>query len=107
MSPEGAAREHVRAPTPESIVAGQTLGRIAQLMDAARARMATITPLLPPALRAQVRAGIPVEGKEWCLFAPNAAAATRLRQLLPTLLQALQRAGHDVPQLRVKVSAPR
>lgn len=107
LSPELAAtREHVRAPTAASIAAGQTLGRIAGLLTESRARMATITPLLPPALRAQVQGGIPEEGKEWSLFVPGAATATRVRQLLPTLLEALQRAGHDVPQLRVKVRAP-
>ena len=108
MSPEGAAtREHVRAPTAESLAAGQTLGRIAHLLAESRARLATIAPLLPEALRAQVQGGIPEEGKEWSLFVPNSAAATRLRQMLPTLLAALQRAGHEVPKIAVKVQAPR
>lgn len=108
MSPEGAAtREHVRAPTAESLAAGQTLGRIAHLLAESRARMDVITPLLPPALRTQIQGGIPEEGKEWSLFVPGAATATRVRQLLPTLLEALQRAGHDVPKIAVKVRAPR
>ena len=83
------------------------LMRLAPLLEESRARMAVITPLLPPALRAQVQSGVPTPGQPWSLLVPNSSAATRLRQLLPTLLEALQRAGHDVPQLRVKVSAPR
>ena len=102
-----ATSEHVRAPTAESLAARQTVGRITHLLAESRARMAAIAPLLPEALRTQVQGGIPEEGKEWSLFVPNASTATRVRQMLPTLLAALQRAGHDVPQLRVKVSAPR
>ena len=83
------------------------LMRLAPLLAESRARMDVITPLLPPALRTQVQPGVPALGQPWSLLVPNSAAATRLRQLLPTLLEALQRAGHDVPQLRVKVSAPR
>lgn len=82
------------------------LMRLAPLLEESRARMAVITPLLPPALRTQVQPGVPDLGQPWSLLVPNASAATRLRQLLPTLLEALQHAGHEVPQLRVKVRAP-
>ena len=94
------ALEHVAGRAPE-------ISRFAQLLEESRTRMAVITPLLPPALRAQVQPGVPDPGQPWSLLVPGAAAAARLRQILPTLLAALQRAGHDVPQLRVKVRAPR
>lgn len=100
------AREHVRAPTAESLAARQTVGRIAHLLAESRARMAVIAPLLPEALRAQVQSGLPEPEKPWSLFVSNSSAATRLRQMLPTLLAALQRAGHDVPKIAVKVRAP-
>ena len=99
-----AARVPVRPPTAESRTASQTVGRIAHLLAESRARMTAIAPLLPPALRTQVQGGIPEAGQPWSLFVPNASAATRLRQMLPTLLAALQRAGHDVPELHIKLS---
>ena len=101
------ARAPVRAPTPEAIAASQMVGRIAHLLAESRARTATIAPLLPPALRTQVQGGIPEAGQPWSLFVPKSSAASRLRQMLPTLLAALQRAGHDVPKVVVKVRAPR
>ena len=101
------ARAPVRPPTAKSIAASQTVGRIAHLLTESRARMAVITPLLPVALRTQVQGGIPEAGQPWSLFVPNSSAATRVRQMLPTLLAALQGAGHDVPKIAVKVQAPR
>ena len=102
-----APRAPVRASTPETIAASQMVGRIARLLAESRARAATIAPLLPPALRTQVQGGIPEAGQPWSLFVPKSSAASRLRQMLPTLLAALQRAGHDVPKVVVKVRAPR
>ena len=101
------ARAPVRAPTAESLAARQTVGRITHLLAESRARMDAIAPLLPEALRAQAQGGIPEDGQPWSLFVPNSSAATRLRQMLPTLLAALQRAGHDVPKIVVKVRAAR
>ena len=74
-------------------------------IEVARARMDVIRPLLQPALRAQVQPGA-LGQESWSLLAPNAAAAARLRQQAPALLGALQRAGHEVERLDIKVRAP-
>lgn len=58
--------------------------------------------LLPPAMRAQVKAG-PVDEGGWCLLVQHNAAAAKLRQLLPALSAHLRSKGHLVNAIRVKV----
>ena len=55
-------------------------------------------------MRRHVKAG-PIEEAEWCLLVGNAAASTKLRQLLPTLLLTLAREGSQVSAIRIKVQA--
>ena len=59
-------------------------------------------PLLPPALRELVRPG-PIEGESWCLLVPHNAAAAKLRQLAPALLDRLRATGRSVSTIRIKV----
>lgn len=61
-----------------------------------------IQPLLPANLRKLVKAG-PLEEGQWCLLVGNAAASTKLRQLLPTLLQELNQNGAQLSLIRIKV----
>ncbi|MDO5625145.1 MAG: hypothetical protein Q4G71_10690 [Pseudomonadota bacterium] len=83
-----------------------TLARLSELAGQSAARMALIRPLLPPALRTLVRPGMP-EPDSWCILVPHAAAAAKLRQLVPALLQALAAGGHPLQSLQVKIaSAP-
>jgi hypothetical protein len=39
----------------------------------------------------------------WCLVTANNASASKLRQLLPTLLQHLQNQGHPVAAIRLSI----
>ncbi len=61
-----------------------------------------VLPLLPEQLRTQVLSG-PLDGAQWCLISRSTAASTKLRQLLPSLLLALQDRGLGIEQIRIKV----
>jgi hypothetical protein len=91
-------------PLKQAVQAHPVLAGVAQRIERSQRMLATILPLLPAGLRSQVAAG-PVDESSWCLFVRNAAVASKLRQLSPTLLQALQREGLGVAQLRLKVRA--
>jgi len=80
-----------------------TLARLSELVADSGARLQCISPLLPPALRASVKAG-PVEDTVWCLLVANNAVAAKLRQLLPDLTAHLRTKGWNVTQIRIKVS---
>lgn len=65
-----------------------------------------ISPLIPPALRPHVQAG-PLNDAEWCLLVESASASTKLRQMLPALLQALNQNGAKINAIRIKVQHTR
>ena len=54
--------------------------------------MERVQHLIPATMRRHVKAG-PIEDAEWCLLVGNAAASTKLRQLLPALLKTLGARG--------------
>ena len=78
---------------------------LAQLSALARdssARLRAIEPLIPPPLRASVRAG-PIDGTTWCMLVRGNSAAAKLRQLLPALEAQLRSKGWEVSAIRLKV----
>lgn len=91
-----------------SLTALQALQGSAHLSQLAqRARQSvllldSVRPLLPPALRSQVAAGS-LEDGHWCLLVPHNAAASKIRQLRPALLQNLRQAGHPIEHIRIKL----
>ena len=95
---------------PGSLPLGTALSRsepltsLLQRLRESQARFEAIASLLPPALRATVTPGT-LDDSAWVLLAANAAAAAKLRQMLPLLTQALQAAGWQGPELKVKVQA--
>ena len=80
-----------------------TLSALSQRAQDGQARLRAITPLLPLALRQVVQSGN-VEDDAWCLLVPHAAAAAKLRQLLPALAAHWRTKGWPVTQVQVKVS---
>lgn len=78
------------------------LARLMALAEESGQRLAAIQPLIPVALQSQIVPG-PIDGPQWCLLVHNSAAAAKLRQLLPTLLLALNRRGWEVTSIRLKV----
>jgi hypothetical protein len=79
-----------------------TLARLTELTRDSVARLQAIAPLLPAALRANVKAG-PIDGPVWCLLLETNAAAAKLRQMLPALEAHLRSKGWAVDAIRLKV----
>lgn len=85
-----------------------TLARLTELTRESVARLEAIQSLIPPALRACVKAG-PIDGMVWCLLLDNNATAAKMRQLLPLLESHLRARGRAIDSIRLKVqsSSPR
>lgn len=83
-----------------------TLARLTALARASQEHLASISGLLPDALRPWVKAG-PLEGQQWCLLAANNAVAAKLRQLVPALTAHLRAKGSEVTAIRIKVQTAR
>ena len=96
--------------TPFNLPLSTALGRSEPLsallkrLRESQARFAVIKKLLPQTLHAAVSPG-PLDDSAWVLLAANAAAAAKLRQLVPELQAALLAAGWAGPDIKVKVSA--
>lgn len=87
----------------DAIEQAPTLAQLSQRATASAACLRAVQLLLPPALRSAVRAGGISDEGEWCLLVPHNAAAAKLRQLVPTLVAALQSTNHPVNTIRIKV----
>ncbi len=61
--------------------------------------------MLPAGLRDQVKPG-PWGDGEWCMLVGHAAAAAKLRQLLPAIRDVLHENGAQVSAIRIKVQTP-
>jgi hypothetical protein len=79
-----------------------TLARLAQLARESGERLKAVESLIPLSLRCAVRPG-PIEGPAWCLLVDSSAAAAKLRQLIPALLNRLRDRGWQVTSIRLKV----
>lgn len=98
----------------EASLRNPNMARLQALARDSSLYLTEVLPLIPTNLRLAVKAG-PIEpaastpeantpGKvSWCVIASNNASASKLRQLLPTLLQHLQTAGHPVASIRLSV----
>ena len=80
----------------------EPLGLLLRRLQESRAHYDTIALLLPPTLRADVRAGF-VDGDCWTLLAAHNPAAAKLRQMLPDLLQRLREQGWQGTSIKVRV----
>jgi hypothetical protein len=79
-----------------------TLARLAQLARESRERLEAVEFLIPSPLRSSVKAG-PIDGSTWCLLVDSNAAAAKLRQVIPALLDRLAGRGWQITSIRVKV----
>lgn len=79
-----------------------TLARLAQLARESGEQLQAVESLIPPALRSAVRPG-PIDGASWCLLVDGNAAAAKLRQVLPALVDRLRDRGSQVTSIRLKV----
>ena len=80
----------------------EALTGLLQRMQQSRARREAIGDLLPPGLQSDVRAG-PLDDSAWVLLVAHAAAAAKVRQLLPALQARLAERGWPTPPVRIKV----
>ena len=67
-----------------------------------RERFDAIRGLLPPALLASVRPG-PLDESAWSVLVDHAAAAAKLRQMLPDLQSALADRGWPQPAVKIRI----
>ena len=102
--PSPVVRRFQAVPLHEAAEGSPVLGRLVQLVRESGERLQAIEPGIPPMLRGAVRAG-PIDGASWCLLVDNNAAAAKLRQLLPALVDRLRRRGYEVNEIRLKVAA--
>jgi hypothetical protein len=93
-----------RPSTPiEAVLASsEALNRLSDRLRRSNACFESIAPLLPAGLRTQVRPG-PIDDEGWALLVPHAAAAAKLRQLLPVLEAHLRAAGAGPLAIRVRI----
>ena len=80
----------------------QALARLTERLRESQARFDAVSGCLPLGLRQHVRPG-PVDETGWTLLAPSAAAAAKLRHLLPLAQERLSAAGWAPLELRVRV----
>jgi hypothetical protein len=78
------------------------LSQLSRRVRDSQARLTALQPLLPPAMRAQVRAG-PVDDEGYTLLAGNQAVSAKLRQMVPALEAHLRSAGWDGPPIRIRL----
>lgn len=100
-----APRSHSMLSLEQAVGAAPSLALLQQRVRDSQRCLETVKHLLPPGMRQHVKAG-PIEETEWCLLVGSAAASTKLRQLVPSLLQALTRSGAQVSAIRIKVQMP-
>jgi hypothetical protein len=101
--PRGAAvMPSPSVPLARAIEHSAPLARLTDRLRQSQQRFAALAPVLPPALRAHVRAG-PIDDQNWTLLAANPAVAAKLRQLLPDVAQQLNAAGWPAVEIRVRV----
>ena len=99
-------------PSGQPLRVGQALERsegfvgLMQRLEQSRRCYAALEPLVPAELYRAVRPG-PMKEDGWSLLVDNAAAAAKLRQMVPDLLRALTARGLQCPALRVKVNPRR
>jgi hypothetical protein len=97
---------HLHVPLTRALDQNESLAGLLRRLHESEARMATVQPCLPQALRAAVRPG-PLDDQSWSLLVSNASTAAKLRQLVPALESALAEAGWPAVALRVKIMAAR
>lgn len=80
----------------------EPLTSLLQRMRDSKARLDALVPMFPPGLADGIRAG-PLDDSAWVLLVSNAAAAAKLRQMLPALEAALREHGWPGPPIKIKV----
>ena len=86
----------------EAISRSTPLARLQHLLNESQARLAVVRSVVPSALGAHLKPG-PIDEDGWTLLVANAAVASKLRQLLPRIQDALRARGMQVTAIRIRV----
>ncbi len=86
----------------EAISRSTPLARLQHLLKESQARLAVVRSVVPSALGAHLKPG-PLDEDGWTLLVANAAVASKLRQLLPRIQDALRARGMQVTAIRIRV----
>lgn len=92
------------SPIGQSLAGHDVLSGLLARVHASQAMLDALADVLPGALRQHLRAG-PLDEEGWTLLAANAAVASKLRHLLPTLAETLAAKGWQATAIRVKVQS--
>ena len=95
-------RQHHAVSLLQATHGSPVLANLAALTRDSQARLYAIQCFIPVHLRTAVLAG-PIEGDAWCLLASSTSTAAKIRQLIPTLIAALNDRGWSVSSIRVTV----
>jgi hypothetical protein len=79
-----------------------TLAKLAQLARESAQQLKDVESLIPLSLQPAIRPG-PIDGPAWCLLVDSNAAAAKLRQVVPALLNRLRDRGWQITSIRLKV----
>jgi hypothetical protein len=100
------AKAQQALPLADALQASKPLALLAERVRESKRRFDCITPVLPDGLAAQALPG-PVDVHGWTLLAANAAAAAKLRQLVPRFEERLLLQGCRALPIRIKVQTRR
>lgn len=81
-----------------------TLAKLTEISRDSQQRLICIQTLVPLSLQPLLKAG-PVDGNNWCLIVESSAAASKIRQLIPSLEAQLRLKGWPSTTIRIKVSS--
>jgi hypothetical protein len=85
----------------QAITESNTLAQLLARMDQSKICLKLILQRIPLGLHTSVEAG-PLTEDSWCLLVSNASAVAKLKQLIPTMLAAIQAHGMAVQDIRIK-----
>ena len=97
-------RRHHAFSLQQAVQDSASLSRLTALVRESSERLASISHLIPAAMKASIKAG-PIDADQWCLLVNSTATASKLRQMLPQLLGQLQAKGWPVNSIRIKVQS--
>jgi len=89
----------------QALAGSEPLAALSRRLRESQSRLEAVLPLLPPAMRASVKAG-PIDEAGWTLLAGNGAVSAKLRQMVPALEAHLRTQGWAGPPVRVKMLSP-
>lgn len=86
----------------QALAESEVLASLGQRVRHSQACLTAVQAVMPAQLRGLVSAG-PYDEQGWTLLCSSAAAAAKLRQLMPSLNQALQDAGLCFKPIRLHI----